>query len=228
MTRLTLFDLDHTLLSGDSEMAWGEFLLARGHLDAAIHAERCADWQRQYREGTLDVPAYYAFQLSLLTPFRRHELEALRREYLSERVEPMLTRRSRALVAERLAAGDLVAIVTATHRFLTEPIAALFGVEHLLATEPEADAAGDFTGRLIGEPCLREGKIVHVDAWLARLGRRWEDFDQRWFYSDSVNDIPLLEKVDRPVAVDPDPRLLAHATARGWAVLSLRDEEGLE
>lgn len=223
MTRLTLFDLDHTLLSGDSEVAWSEFLVDRGHLDRAVYAEQSAAWYRQYRDGTLDVPAYYAYQLGLLARFRRTELEPLRRDYLAERIEPLLTRAARNLVAERIAAGDLVAIVTATHRFLTEPIAALFGIEHLLATEPEANEQGDFTGRLIGEPCLREGKIAHVERWLARIGRRWEEFDECWFYSDSANDIPLLEKADRAVAVDPDPRLLAHAEARGWTVLSLRD-----
>ena len=218
---LTLFDLDNTLLDGDSDYEWGRFLIDRGVVERDAYEAQNAAFYEQYKAGSLDIHEFLGFALRPLADHADAELAAWRAQFVAERVRPMIGDKARALVRGHLEAGDLCAIVTATNSFVTAPIAREFSVPHLLATEPER-AAGRYTGRVQGTPCFREGKIERVQAWLAGLGRRLEDFAQSSFYSDSHNDIPLLELVSRPVAVDADKQLRALARARGWAMISLR------
>jgi HAD superfamily hydrolase (TIGR01490 family) len=218
---LTLFDLDNTLLDGDSDYEWGRFLIDRGVVERDAYEAQNAAFYEQYKAGSLDIHEFLGFALRPLANHSDAELAAWRAQFVAERVQPMIGDKARALVRGHLEAGDLCAIVTATNSFVTAPIAREFSVPHLIATEPER-AAGRYTGRVQGTPCFREGKIERVQAWLAGLGRRLEDFAQSSFYSDSHNDIPLLERVSRPVAVDADKELRALARARGWAMISLR------
>ena len=219
--RLALFDLDNTLLTGDSDYEWGQFLVDRGVLDREHYEAQNRQYYEQYVAGTLDIHEYLGFALR---PLAEHAPEALARwhgEFMRLRIAPMITPAARALVQRHLAAGELCAIITATNSFVTAPIAREFGVEHLLATEPER-RDGRFTGAVAGTPCFREGKVRRLQEWLAGLGHRLDAFEESAFYSDSHNDLPLLERVTRPVAVDPDAALAAEARRRGWATLSLR------
>jgi len=218
---LALFDLDNTLLAGDSDYEWGQFLVDRGVLLREEYEAQNAAFYDQYKAGTLDIHEFLGFALRPLARHAGEELERWHARFMDERIRPMIGEAARALVRRHLAAGELCAIVTATNSFVTAPIARAFGVAHLVATEPER-VAGRFTGRVAGTPCFREGKIERVQAWLARLGHRLEDFPVSSFYSDSHNDLALLERVSRPVAVDPDAALGAAARARGWPVISLR------
>jgi len=219
--RLSLFDLDHTLLAGDSDYGWGQFMVRHGLVDPDVYARKNAEFYAAYQAGTLDQMAYQAFSLEPLTRFSMDELAAWHRRFMAETIEPLMTAPGRRLVRERVQAGDVVAIVTSTNSFVTGPIARAYGVEHLIATDPEV-RDGRYTGRVAGIPAFREGKVARLGEWLARRGERLADFDQSWFYSDSTNDLPLLEAVTHPVAVDPDPALRAIALARGWSVISLR------
>ncbi|MBM3366679.1 MAG: HAD family hydrolase [Betaproteobacteria bacterium] len=218
---LALFDLDNTLLAGDSDYEWGQFLVDQGVVVREEYEAQNAAFYKQYKAGALDIGAFLAFALQ---PLAQHGDDLLARwhtRFMNERIRPMIGAAARALVDKHLVAGDLCAVVTATNSFVTAPIARSFGIENLVATEPER-IDGRFTGRVAGTPCFREGKIERVLAWLARLGYRLEDFPVSSFYSDSRNDLPLLERVNRPVAVDPDEVLEATARARGWPVISLR------
>jgi HAD superfamily hydrolase (TIGR01490 family) len=218
---LALFDLDNTLLAGDSDYEWGQFLIDRGVLDRDAYETRNTAFFEQYKAGTLDIHAYLQFALE---PLARHTPEDLARwhaDFMDSRIRPMIGPQAQALVRRHLDAGDLCAVVTATNSFVTAPIAREFGIPHLIATEPER--AGDrFTGRVAGTPCFKEGKITRVQDWLAGLGRPLGDFSLSTFYSDSQNDLPLLSLVKQPVAVDPDEKLAAEAARRGWPVISLR------
>jgi HAD superfamily hydrolase (TIGR01490 family) len=217
--RLALFDLDNTLLTGDSDYEWGQFLVDRGVLDRDTYEAQNRAYYEQYVAGTLDIHEYLGFALRPLAAHTPAELEKWHAEFMRLRILPMITPAARALVKQH--AADLCAIVTATNSFITAPIAREFGVPHLIATEPE-QRDGRFTGRVSGTPCFREGKIERLHDWLAALGHRLSEFEQSTFYSDSHNDLPLLERVSRPVAVDPDEALAAAARRRGWAVISLR------
>jgi len=219
--RLALFDLDNTLLAGDSDYEWGQFLVDRGVLAREEYEAQNAAFFEQYKAGTLDIHEYLGFALRPLAAHTPEDLARWHGEFMRSRVLPMITAAARALVRRHLAAGDLCAVVTATNSFVTAPIAREFGVPHLIATEPDA-RAGRFTGRVAGTPCFREGKIERVETWLAGMGQRLEDCAESRFYSDSHNDLPLLERVRRPVAVDPDPQLAGEAARRGWPVISLR------
>ncbi len=219
--QLCLFDLDNTLLAGDSDYEWGQFLVDRGVLARDEYEAQNAAFFEQYKAGTLDIHEYLGFALRPLAAHTPEDLARWHGEFMRSRVLPMITAAARALVRRHLEAGDLCAVVTATNSFVTTPIAREFGVPHLIATEPEA-RAGRFTGRVAGTPCFREGKIERVEAWLAGMGQRLADYAESHFYSDSHNDLPLLERVRRPVAVDPDPQLAAEAARRGWPVISLR------
>lgn len=219
--RLALFDLDHTLLAGDSDYEWGQFLVDHGVLAREQYEAQNAAYYEQYKAGTLDIHEFLGFALRPLADHTDAELARWHAQFMAERIRPMISARARALVREHLQAGDLCAIVTATNRFVTAPIAREFGVPHLVATEPER-VGGRYTGRVAGTPCFREGKIRRVEDWLAVLGYTLAGFEQSTFYSDSHNDLPLLERVTRPVAVDPDPQLAAAARARSWSVISLR------
>ena len=221
--KLALFDLDNTLLGGDSDYEWGQFLVDRGVLDAAEYEAQNREYYEQYVAGTLDIHEFLGFALR---PLAEHEPEELARwhvEFMRARILPIISRAARALVAQHVDAGDLCAIVTATNSFVTRPIAAEFRVAHLVATEPES-VNGRFTGRVAGTPCFREGKVERVADWLGGLGVAFKSFASSTFYSDSHNDLPLLERVTEPVAVDPDPQLEAAAARRGWRVMTLRPQ----
>lgn len=218
---LTLFDLDNTLLSGDSDFEWAQFLISKGVLDREVHEAKNQAFYDDYKAGTLDIHAFLAFQLAPLARHAREELDAWHREFVATRIRPLIGTPARALVQRHLDAGDLCAIVTATNSFVTGPICREFGISHLVATIP-AQENGRFTGAPRGTPAFRAGKIERVDAWLESLGLWWGAFVESWFYSDSLNDLPLLAKVSHPVAVDPDDTLRAHAGAQGWPILSLR------
>lgn len=218
---LALFDLDNTLLAGDSDFEWAQFLISKGVLDREVHAAKNQAFYDDYKAGTLDIHAFLQFQLAPLARHARSELDAWRGEFIATRIRPIIGSAARVLAQRHLDTGDLCAIVTATNSFVTGPICREFGIPHLVATIP-AQEAGQFTGAPRGLPAFREGKITRVDAWLESLGLWWGSFEQSWFYSDSFNDLPLLQKVSHPVAVDPDDTLRAHAAAQGWPVLSLR------
>jgi HAD superfamily hydrolase (TIGR01490 family) len=218
---LALFDLDNTLLACDSDYEWGQFLVDRGVLDRETYESQNAAFYEQYKQGTLDIHEFLGFALRPLAEHAPADLERWHADFMATRIRPAMGAAAKALVQRHLAEGDLCAVVTATNSFVTAPIAREFGVPHLVATEPER-SGGRFTGRVAGIPCFREGKIARVEAWLALQGRRLQDFPQSAFYSDSHNDLPLLERVTRPVAVDADPKLAAVALARGWSAVSLR------
>jgi HAD superfamily hydrolase (TIGR01490 family) len=219
--KLALFDLDNTLLACDSDYEWGQFLVDRGVLNRHTYETQNAVFYEQYKAGKLDIHEFLGFALRPLAEHTPEDLDRWHADFMATRIRPAIGSPARDLVRRHLDAGDLCAVVTATNSFVTAPIAQEFGVPHLVATEPER-SAGRFTGRVAGIPCFREGKIARVEAWLAGQGRRLEDFPQSAFYSDSHNDLPLLERVTRPVAVDPDPTLAAEAGRRGWPVISLR------
>ncbi len=219
--RLALCDLDNTLLACDSDYEWGQFLVDRGILDRDQYEAQNRTYYEQYVAGTLDIHEYLGFALRPLAAHAPADLDRWHGEFMRSRILPSITREARALVEGHRRGGDLCAIITATNSFVTKPIAREFGVEHLVATEPEM-RDGRFTGRVDGTPCFREGKLTRLEEWLAALGRRSSDFAERWCYSDSHNDLPLLELATRPVVVDPDERLRAEARRRGWPVISLR------
>lgn len=216
---LALFDLDNTLLGGDSDHAWGEFLSRHGHVDAEAYRLANDRFYAQYKAGTLDIREFSEFVFAVLARNDRATLEAWREDFLAECIEPLLLPAAVELLERHRAQGHTLVIITATNRFVTERIAARYGVEHLIATEPEQDADGRYTGRLAGTACFQDGKITRLREWMTGNG---ESLDGAWFYSDSRNDLPLLEAVDNPVAVDPDPVLEDIARARGWPVVSLR------
>jgi HAD superfamily hydrolase (TIGR01490 family) len=219
--RLALFDLDHTLLAGDSDYEWGQFLVDRGVLERETYEAQNRAYYEQYAAGTLDIHEYLGFALRPLAEHRPQDLARWHADFMQSRVLPMIGAPARALVRGHRDRGDLCAIVTATNSFVTAPIVREFGVEHLIATEPES-RHGRFTGRVAGAPCFRDGKVRRLEEWLAGLGRRLPDFAESSFYSDSHNDLALLERVTRPVAVDPDEQLRAEARHRQWEVISLR------
>ena len=219
--RLALFDLDNTLLAGDSDYEWGQFLVDRGVLERATYEAQNRAYFDQYAAGTLDIHEYLGFALRPLAEHEPRDLARWHADFMRSRILPMVGPAARALVRRHLERGDLCAVITATNSFVTAPIAREFGVAHLIATEPES-RAGRFTGRVAGTPCFREGKVRRLDEWLAAQGRALGDFAESCFYSDSHNDLPLLERVSRPVAVDPDEALARTARERGWEVMSLR------
>jgi HAD superfamily hydrolase (TIGR01490 family) len=219
--RLTLFDLDNTLLGGDSDYEWGQFLVDRGVLEREAYEAQNRTYYDQYVAGSLDIHEYLGFALRPLAEHAPQELARWHADFMRSRILPMIGQPARSLVQRHRDAGDLCAIITSTNSFVTAPIAREFGVDHLIATEPESHA-GRFTGRVAGIPCFREGKVRRLDDWLDALGHQLADFEESAFYSDSHNDLALLERVTRPVAVDPDPELAAQAARRRWEVISLR------
>ncbi len=218
---LALFDLDNTLLSGDSDFEWSQFLVDQGVLDRELFEAKNLAFYEQYKAGTLNIAEFLDFQLKPLSRHARKVLDEWHEEFMRRKVRPMMGQAARDLVAKHKDAGDLCVIVTATNSFVTAPIAREFGVEHLIATDPE-EVHGEFTGRVAGVPSFRDGKVVRMEQWLAERGWNWGSFAETWFYSDSLNDLPLLSKVRHPVAVDPDATLRAHADKEGWKVISLR------
>jgi len=216
---LALFDLDNTLLAGDSDHAWGEFLVHKECVDVEAYRRHNDQFYRDYARGCLDIHSYLAFALEPLARLQPEQLEDLRREFVRDCIEPLILPKAEQLLAQHRAQGHTLLIITATNRFITQPIAERLGVKHLLATEPERKAEG-YTGRVAGIPCFQQGKVKRLEDWLANQPHRLEE---AWFYSDSNNDLPLLEVVGHPVAVDPDAALTQTAKASGWPIISLRD-----
>ncbi|WP_454254173.1 histidinol-phosphatase [Pseudomonas sp. Marseille-Q8238] len=216
--RLALFDLDNTLIAGDSDHSWGEYLCQRGILDAAEYQARNDAFYDDYLAGTLDVRAYQNFTQAILGRNSLEQLAEWHGDFMRDCIEPMILSKAEALLEKHRAAGDRLVIITATNRFVTAPIAARLGVETLLATECGMQD-GLYTGQITGIPCFQEGKVTRIEHWLEETGL---SLDGSYFYSDSRNDLPLLERVDNPVAVDPDDTLRAIAEQRGWPVISLR------
>lgn len=214
---LILFDLDGTLLSGDSDFEWGVFLCASGAVDGDEYQRRNEAFYLDYQAGRLDIRAYLDFALAPLGKIPPPRLAALREEFTAKVIEPMIKPAALELVAEHRRAGDLTVIITSTNRFITEPIAERFGVEHLIATEPERKD-GRYTGKLAGPPCYQEGKLECLRRWRER---ERPAYDKSRCYSDSYNDLALLSWADTPVVVDGDPRLLEHAEVNGWRITSL-------
>jgi HAD superfamily hydrolase (TIGR01490 family) len=217
---LALFDLDNTLLSGDSDFEWAQFLIEKGVLDREVYEARNKEFYEHYKAGTLDIHAFLDFQLKPLARHPRRVLDAWHVEFMREKILPIARARGRELVESHRA--DLCAIVTATNDFVTAPIAREFGIDHLIATAA-GHVDGEFTGAAAGTPCFREGKVKRLDEWLAARGCTLQSFGHSWFYSDSLNDLPLLSRVTHPVAVDPDATLRSHAEQHGWPIISLQD-----
>lgn len=216
---LAIFDLDNTLLAGDSDHAWGEFLVAQGQVTATDYAQANDYFYAQYQTGVLNIAEYVAFVVKPLQQLASAQREALRQQFLDTVVQNMIAPGARDLLHKHRAAEDELIIITATIDFITAPIAELLGVRHLLATIPEQDSTGTFTGRIAGTPAFQGGKITRLQQWLREQN---QEFSEQWFYSDSHNDLPLLEQVSHPVAVDPDAKLASHAQAKGWPIISLR------
>jgi HAD superfamily hydrolase (TIGR01490 family) len=215
---LALFDLDNTLLAGDSDYEWAQYLIETGVLDRGTYEARNNAFYDQYKAGTLNIYEFLDFQLKPLSQHPRKVLDQWHAAYMVKKIQPMLRDSARALVDRHR--GDVRVLITATNSFVTAPIARLFGIEHLIATEPE-QKDGEFTGGVSGLPCFKDGKPRRLETWLAERGQTMASFDKSWFYSDSHNDLPLMGRVTHPVAVDPDDTLKAHAEARGWSVMTL-------
>ena len=216
---LAIFDLDNTLLNGDSDHLWGQFLASKGVVDGDAYERENQRFYDEYKAGQLDIYEFLAFSLKPLAEMEPATLDALHQEFMASQILPIISKKSRDILDIHRLKGDVLMIITATNRFVTDPIAGELGVEHLLATNPEM-LDGRYTGQVSGIPCFKEGKVKRLDAWLANTHHSMEG---SWFYSDSLNDIPLLERVDNPVAVDPDDTLAQHAEMKGWPIISLRD-----
>jgi HAD superfamily hydrolase (TIGR01490 family) len=219
--KLCLFDLDDTLLPFDSDHAWGEFVISLGWVDGVSFRRSNDAFYAQYKAGQLDIDAYVEFTTRPLRVRSADELDAAHRLFMQRVITPQIHDRARQLVRGHLDAGDQVAMVTATNEFVTAPIAAAFGIDQLIAVQLQRDARGSITGRIEGTPSYREGKVLRVEQWLGAHGRSWADFGRVTVYSDSPNDLPLLEKATDPVATNPTPALLSVATQRGWRILNL-------
>ena len=217
-TRAAFFDLDNTLLAGDSDYLWGEHLAGLGVVPAALHRRRNREFMRAYEQGTLDVEEFLAFQLAPLSRHEMRDLERWRRDFIETAIVPLVLPKAVELLDRHRRRGEILVIATSTNRFITEPIAHLLEVEHLLATEPEM-IGGRYTGRVSGTPCSGHGKVDHVRQWASSHAAL---LDEACFYSDSITDLPLLEAVGHPFAVDPDDPLRMVAELRGWPVISLR------
>ena len=218
---LALFDLDNTILAGDSDYNWSRFLIQEGYLDGAIHAEKNEKFYADYKAGTLDIYAFVEFQFKPLARNPRTVLNQLLKKYVEEVIKPMITEKARALVKRHQDEGDLIIVITATNSFITKPIAELFGIENLIGTDPE-EKEGEFTGKVSGVPSFKEGKVTRLEAWLKGKNLSLASFENSYFYSDSHNDLPLMQKVTHPVAVDSDDVLSEYAQSKGWPQISLR------
>ncbi len=216
---IALFELDNTLIAGDSDYLWGCFLVEQGIVDGKLYENENRRFYDQYRIGELDIHEFLAFQLKPLTEHNMKTLHTWRSRYIEEKITPILLPRAQALIDRHRQQGDTPVIITATNRFITGPIAELHDIRHLLATEPEIINAR-YTGGITGVPCFQDGKVQQLENWLDTTRQTLEE---SWFYSDSHNDLPLLNRVSHPVAVDPDEILKQHASEHGWPVISLRN-----
>ena len=216
---LAIFDLDHTLLNGDSDYLWGQYLTQQGVVDAKKYEIENQRFYDEYVDGTLDIFEFLEFSLAPLSRMNMDELRALHNKFMDQCIRPIITQKSRALIQSHKDKGDTLLIITATNLFITAPIAVELGIDSILATEPEI-VNNRYTGKVVGTPCFREGKVERLKDWLTQTGGNLAD---SCFYSDSHNDLPLLEMVTRPVAVDPDDTLRSHAEMKGWEIISLVD-----
>lgn len=216
---LAIFDLDHTLILGDSDVEWPRFLMGKGLIDKAFYDKRNDYFYEQYKNGCMNIDEFLDFQLAPLARFSQEELSALHEEYLEQHILPIIPEEARNLVQEHFDAGDEVLVITATNRFITAPIVAQFGITHLIAVELETGVDGRYTGGHVGVPSYKEGKVTRLHDWLADKGLSLTDFEKTYFYSDSRNDLPLLELVSDPVAVNADDFLRAHATKMNWKIM---------
>ena len=218
---LALFDLDNTLLAGDSDYNWSLFLISEGLLDAKTHHDRNEQFYQDYKKGCLDIVAFLEFQLQPLSQHKKSFLDALHLKYMQTIIRPMMTVKAQSLVDQHKSAGDLCVVITATNSFVTKPIATAYGIEHLIGSDPEMHN-GQYTGGVVGVPSFQEGKVTRLNLWLAERGKTLQDFVTSYFYSDSHNDLPLMQLVTNPVAVDADSILTAHAKQQQWPQISLR------
>ena len=218
-SRLAIFDLDHTLLPIDSDYEWGEFLCKTGAVDRAYFEQRNKDFYAQYQAGTLDATEYLEFALGTLAQFSAPQLAAMHEQFMQDVIRPAILPAAQNLLAKHQ--DDLLLMITATNRFVTGPIAKELGFSHLIAATPESSTDGRITGKLIGTPTSGPGKVQHLQQWLHQHDKTLDSFERSYFYSDSHNDLPLLELVSHPIATNPDARLAGHAEKRGWPILKL-------
>jgi len=215
---LALFDLDNTLLNGDSDFLWGEFLTEQGIVDADIYAQENQRFYEEYKNGTLDIHEFQAFSQQPLVQNELQKMHSLRTLFMQEKIAPIMSPASFQLIDKHRNQGDTLVVITATNSFITGPITHQFGIDHLIATEPEI-INGKYTGKIAGTPCFQDGKVTRLNQWMKENKHTLQD---SWFYSDSYNDLPLLLEAEHPVAVDADDRLLEHAKQNNWAIMSLR------
>lgn len=218
---LAIFDLDNTLLNGDSDYNWSLFLIKKGILDQSIYEQQNEEFFKDYQTGSLDIDAYAEFQFKPLRENERFFLNDLRDEYVATIIRPMITEKAKDLVNEHRSQGDQLLIITATNSFITKPIAALFGIEELIGTDLE-EINNQFTGKIKGVASFQEGKVTRLNQWLDNKHFTLAQFDKTFFYSDSKNDLPLLRIVSHPVAVNPDATLNTEAKKNNWPIMSLR------
>jgi HAD superfamily hydrolase (TIGR01490 family) len=218
---LALFDLDNTLLAGDSDYNWSLFLIAEGLLDAKTHHDRNEQFYADYKNGCLNITEFLKFQLKPLSEHPRAFLDELHKKYMQKIIRPMMTEKAQNLVDKHKAAGDLCVVITATNSFVTKPIATAYGIEHLIGSDPEM-LNGQYTGGVTGVPSFQAGKVTRINQFLSERGKKLSDFEVSYFYSDSHNDLPLMKLVTNPVAVDADEVLTAYAQAQAWPLISLR------
>ncbi len=218
---LALFDLDNTLLAGDSDYNWSLFLISEGLLDEKTHHARNEQFYSDYKNGCLNITEFLKFQLKPLSQHPKKFLDELHLKYMDEVIRPMMTKKAQDLVDRHKQAGDLCVVITATNSFVTKPIATAYGIEHLIGSEPEM-VNGEYTGSVTGVPTYKEGKVIRINQWLEARGQQLSDFETSYFYSDSHNDLPLMKLVTDPVAVDADATLTAFAEQHGWPQISLR------
>ena len=215
---LAIFDLDNTLIADDSDYLWGQFLVDQGIVDNTIYESANAKFYSDYKQGTLDISEFLHFSLKPLADNNPADLYRWREQFIETLIKPLLLKPAQELIAKHRERNDTLMVITATNRFVTEPIVKLYGIDLLLATTPDK-VDGRYTGSFSGIPCFQEGKVKLLEEW---LGQSTETLANSWFYSDSHNDLPLLKRVDNPVAVDPDDKLRAFAEAMNWPIISLR------
>lgn len=221
---LAIFDLDNTLLGDDSDYLWGQFLVQQGLVDGDFYARENQRFYEDYKTGKLDILEFLTFSLKPLSEHDQDTLDTLHRQFMQDVISPVMLPAAQLLLEKHRAQGDILLIITATNSFITGPIATALGVENLIATEPEI-VNGCYTGQVSGTPCFQSGKVERLDIWLRA---NQQNLANSWFYSDSHNDLPLLERVTHPVAVDPDDTLADHANSKGWPVISLRGSGGVQ
>ncbi|AUZ04435.1 MULTISPECIES: HAD family hydrolase [Vitreoscilla] len=216
---LAIFDLDHTLIASDSDNEWPKYLMHKGIVDKAFVEKKNDYFYQQYLQGRLNVDEFLEFQLEPLTHYSMEQLAVMHEEFMCEFIRPTITEVARELVAKHQRAGDDLLLISATNEFIITPIANEFGITEVIGVTLEIGVDGRYTGNYIGVPSYQGGKIVRLEQWLQEKGKTRSDYDDIYFYSDSRNDLPLLQDVSRPVAVNPDDILLAHATEHGWEIV---------